>query len=54
MVNLKMSKAQATKYNGPCSPGDAPLYPYGLCVSLNDESVKKLGLDSLPSVGSKL
>jgi hypothetical protein len=40
-------------------PADAkpsvPVYPYGLCISLEDEQLEKLGLDGeLPSVGDML
>lgn len=30
-----------------------PIYPYGLCITLNEETIEKLGLKDLPKVGSK-
>lgn len=39
----------------PCAPSDAkrtaPVYPYGLCVSLDEEVLGKLGIKELPDVG---
>lgn len=33
----------------------APVYPYGCCLSLDDETMEKLGLDGeMPSVGEML
>lgn len=56
MVSMKMSAREAQEYASvSSSAGDAPMYPYGLTVCLNSESMKKLGLDkAMPSVGVKM
>jgi len=48
MIDMKNTPAEKkemiTSMVGPCAP-DAPEYPWGLSISLNDESIKKLKLD---------
>lgn len=53
--SMKMSKKEK-KDNMPKAVGssDGPNYPYGLRLSLNDDSLKKLGIKSLPKVGAKM
>lgn len=55
MKNLALSKTEA-KDKADCSPcdGDLPRYPYGLCLYLDDETLKKLGITELPKVGSNV
>ncbi len=51
LKNMKLEKKDRESMCEPCEP---PLYPYGLCLHLDDESLGKLGLDKLPEVGSKM
>jgi len=48
----KEKKANEEKYTS--MPMDGPDYPYGLCLSLDDSELKKLGVDTLPEVGDEL
>lgn len=36
----------------PCPPSNpkVPVYPYGLCISITEEEMPKLGIDELPEV----
>lgn len=49
---IKQETAQACPAPAKIS---APVYPYGCCISLDDEVLKKLGLDGdLPEVGDEI
>jgi len=54
LVSMKMSPAEAKKSYEPTMMTDKPEYPYGLCIHLNEESIAKLGLKSLPDAGETL
>lgn len=38
----------------PSDPADAPKYPWGLSIDLNDATLGKLGITELPAVGAKM
>lgn len=55
LVSMKKTKAER-KADKPLSVPDAPTedYPYGLRLDLNEDTLDKLGLDTLPDVGDEL
>lgn len=50
LVNMKMSSEEAQEQYGGSMACDAPEYPYGLCINLDEEGLAKLGMPALPSV----
>lgn len=54
MINMKMSAKAASEYSTAVSAGDEPAYPYGLSISLKDESLQKLGITAPPVVGTQM
>lgn len=53
LKSMKLTKKEATA-EVELKAMDAPQYPWGLRLELNDESMAKLGMKSLPSVGQKM
>ncbi|MGG2044842.1 capsid staple protein [Burkholderia gladioli] len=53
MISMKLTPAEAKQEAG-TAPMDAeqPAYPYGLTICLDDEALAKLGITSLPDVGT--
>jgi hypothetical protein len=49
LINMQQSAEEAKEYTDP-KASDAPKYPWGLCITLNDDSLEKLGIDALPAV----
>jgi hypothetical protein len=53
LINMEMSQEEAKEYTAP-TPADAPKYPWGLCITLNDDSLDKLGVKTLPGVETEV
>lgn len=54
LVNLKMSESERDR-NAPTAAGGSDReYPYGLSLNLENESLEKLGISTLPKVGETM
>ena len=53
LVDMKMSKKQSTNEFAVSEDKD-PRFPHGLSINLNDDSMKKLGFDELPVIGTEM
>jgi hypothetical protein len=52
LVNMKIDpKEREKKYAESTVAADGPVYPWGLGLTLDDESLDKLGITKLPTVG---
>lgn len=55
MISTKMSPEEAKEYYaGPTEAGDEPAYSYGTTVCLDDELLKRLGMETPPAVGTTM
>jgi hypothetical protein len=53
LTNMQMSAEETKEYTQP-EPSDAPKYPWGLCITLDDGSLEKLGVEELPEAGAEV
>ena len=53
LINMQQTAEEAKEYADP-KPADAPKYPWGLCITLNDDSLEKLGVAALPAVDTEV
>lgn len=55
LTSLVLSKAEREKaVEASTPPEDAPRYPWGMSLTLDDEVLEKLGIDTLPALGTEL
>lgn len=54
LVNMKLTPAEAQEADCITSDDGGPKYPYGLSINLDDEALAKLGITTLPAVGTKM
>lgn len=52
LTSMELSPAEAKEESG--ATPEAPKYPWGLCIDLNEDTLKKLGITDLPAVGSSM
>ncbi len=52
LKSMKLSKADQQAASEPMK--DAPRYPWGLSLHLDEEALDKLGEDTLPDIGTEL
>lgn len=53
MANMKLSEKNQKDYAQPMAVSK-PEYPYGLCICLDEETIAKLGITTLPKVGQAM
>ena len=54
LINMENTPQEAQAQVGLTPAADAPKYPWGLEINLNDDSLDKLGVKSLPAVGTEV
>lgn len=54
MISMKMDEEEKKEYGCATLSCDSPEYPYGLKICLDTDALEKLGLSSMPAVGSTL
>lgn len=55
LVNMKLDPVtEKEKYAEPSTLVESPRYPWGLCIDLDDEAMKRLKLAKMPPVGESV
>lgn len=53
LINMENTAQEAQAQVNPTA-ADGPKYPWGLCITLNDDSLEKLGVKTMPAVGTEV
>lgn len=51
MVDMAQDAEEAKEEMAQPIAASNPVYPYGLCISLTEDEIEKLGMEGLPNVG---
>lgn len=51
LISMEQSAEEVKEQQNP-TMADAPKYPWGLFITLNDDSLEKLGITTLPTAGT--
>lgn len=54
MISMKMSDEEKKEYGSPSLVSGQSDYPYGLCLTLDDEQLESLGINDLPEAGKSM
>lgn len=54
LIDMKNDPEEMKEESAPSALAEAPAYPYGLRVTLNDDSLEKLGIMTLPAIGKRM
>ena len=54
LINMQLSKKDSKAEFSGVEEDQGPRFPHGLTLHLNNESLKKLGMTDLPTVGDKV
>ena len=54
LTDMRRSKKERKRLHEDAHTADEPAIPYGLSITLDDESLDKLGFKELPNVGDRM